>query len=94
MYYFYSILFSFSFFFLISPSFAFLYRPYDTYRTSAHSLAEGSTGTANPDSIADIPLNPAYLASISKGGVALGLDAQIRLDSFRTSVSLQSQYIP
>ena len=79
---------------LINSLLASIYRPYDIYRTSAHSLAEGGTGTSNIDSISDIPMNPAYLASITKGGVGIGLDAQIRITTIKTDFSLKPYYIP
>ncbi len=71
-----------------------VYRPYDIYRTSAHSLAEGGTGTANVNSISGIPFNPAYLAAMYRGGISLGMDAQIRITRLKTDVSLKPQYVP
>ena len=71
-----------------------IYRPYDVYRPSAASLAEGGTGVANPNNISGIIYNPAYAVSMTGSGISFALDAQTRISSLTAAFSLQPQYIP
>ncbi len=71
-----------------------IYRPYDVYRPSASSLAEGGTGVANPNNISGIIHNPAYAVSMTGSGISFALDAQTRISNLTAAFSLQPQYIP
>ncbi|MDH5716182.1 MAG: hypothetical protein OEZ22_00925 [Spirochaetia bacterium] len=71
-----------------------IYRPYDLNRPGARSAGAGATGTSNIESLGSVSNNPAFLAEIYKPAFALGLDAQTRITSIQTNVSLKPQYLP
>ncbi|MDH5721043.1 MAG: hypothetical protein OEZ13_10605 [Spirochaetia bacterium] len=86
-----------AFLFFIAPalySAETIYRPYDVYFPGARSAGAGGTSAANIDSIGMLPGNTAYLAEINHSALSLGFDAQTRITSLNTKLSIKPQYLP
>lgn len=81
-------------FILSVQSLSAVYRAYDVYRPGARAAGAAATGTANIDSVGSLAFNPAYLADISSTAVALGADAQTRIDRIQTDYNIEPQFIP
>ena len=70
-----------------------VYRPYDVGRFSTYALGKGATGIAEAQSVNEVPLNPAHLASIEKKSIGFALGSQLRITRLRTNFSFQPQSI-
>ncbi|MCS6985352.1 MAG: hypothetical protein NZM25_09555 [Leptospiraceae bacterium] len=71
-----------------------IYRPFDIHYPGARSAGAGATGVSSIDSLGSLPMNPAYLADIHKPAIALGLDAQTRIQRVQAEFYMAPQYLP
>lgn len=85
-----SILFGFL---VVQPLFS-TYRPFDINHSGARVQGAGATGVSSIDSIGSLAQNPAYLADITRPSMALGLDAQTRIQSVQSQFFVAPQYVP